>query len=255
MQTEIANMRETKAEASLSVVLLCFNDAATIGNCVQQAFEVLGPAAKDLEVIVVEDGSSDQSKQVLRSLTGPYPSLKVVYHSRNMGYGASLADGILAATKKYVLCVDGDSQFDLKDAANLFDIADGRYQIVSGCRTPRADPWYRCAAGWIFNQLVHLVFTLPVKDVDCGFKLLHRAAAQRMFPTRSNLLVWVEALIKAKGLGYRCADIVVHHRPRSTGRSTVFRLSGILQIMCELVLVGLRFKVFNAISRPAAVKD
>ena len=260
MQSEIAHsvlpsMEKVKAEASLSIVLLCFNDAATIGGCVLQAFEVLSSVARELEVIVVEDGSRDESKEVLRSLVGQYPSLKVVYHPRNMGYGASLADGVLAATKEFVLCVDGDSQFDLRDAAGLFNIAGGNYEIVSGCRSPRADPWYRCATGWIYNRLVQLVFTLPVKDVDCGFKLLHRDAALRLFPTGSNLLVWVEALIKAKSLGYRCTDIVVRHRPRFSGQSTVFRLSGIVRMICELVLVGLRFKLFNATSRPAAVKD
>jgi len=238
-------IHEGKTDGGLSVVFLCFNDAPTIASCVEQAFVVLQSAVKEVEVIVVEDGSRDHSKKVLYALAQKYPALTVIYHARNMGYGASLADGVMAATKEFVLCVDGDNQFDLNDAPVLFRIAERSYEIVSGCRIPRADPWYRCAAGWLFNRAVQIIFALPVKDVDCGFKLLNRDAARQLFPTRSNLLVWVEALIKAKARGYRCADTIVHHRPRLSGQSTVFRFSGIAQILYELISVGLRFKRLN----------
>lgn len=246
MQTEIATVPTQRGDASLSVVFLCFNDAATIGGCVREAFEVLGPVAEDLEVIVVEDGSRDHSREILGELMGRYPGLKVIHHPHNLGYGKSLADGILSAVNKFVLCVDGDNQFDLRDATQLLLLADGCYEIISGCRSPRADPWYRCASGWMYNRVVQLIFALPVQDVDCGFKLIHRASAGHIFPTKSNLVVWVEALIKAKKRRYRCANMVVRHRPRASGQSTVFNVTGILRVLWELVAVGFRFKLLYA---------
>ena len=231
-------MHETTRK-SLSVVLLCYNDASTIGDCVHRAFEFLEPVTSELQVIVVEDGSKDDSRQVLEQLTAQYSRLQVAVHSSNQGYGPSLGEGIRAARNQYVLCVDGDNQFDFRDAVRLLELADGRYEIISGCRRPRADPWYRRVLGWIYNQAIRFFFSLPVQDVDCGFKLLDRRSAEYLFPLRSNIAAWVEAMIKAKKYKYRCGNILVHHRPRQSGRSTVFNWSGVTRLAWEVVSLGI----------------
>jgi len=232
--------KNISAKKSLSVVLLCYNDAATIGDCIAQAFEFLSPFTSELEIIVVEDGSKDASREVLEGLMVEDSRLHVIMHDRNQGYGRSLGEGIRAAHNQYVLCVDGDNQFDFTDAGCLLELADGRYDIVSGCRQPRADPWYRCMLGWVYNQVVRAVFWLPVKDVDCGFKLLDRRSAEYLFPLRSNVAVWVEAMVKAKRYNYRFANILVHHRPRQSGRSTVFNWSGVTRLALEVISLGIR---------------
>jgi glycosyltransferase involved in cell wall biosynthesis len=242
MHTEVKP--ESQAKRELSVVLLCYNDAATIGHCVESAVHLLQPRTSALQVIVVEDGSSDNSREVLESMAERYSNLEILFHQRNQGYGRSLTEGIRAARNQYILCVDGDSQFDFKDALRLLELAGGPYHIISGCRSPRADPWYRRTLGWIHNRGVRTVFGLPVLDVDCGFKLLERRSAQSLFPVQSNFAVWVEVMAKAKKHKYRCANLVVHHRPRMSGKSTVFNFRGVALMAWEIV--SLRFALWNA---------
>jgi glycosyltransferase involved in cell wall biosynthesis len=240
MHTEIEPVQADAGKKNLSVVLLCYNDEGTIGACVESAFELLAPITSTLQIIVVEDGSRDDSREVLNRLMEAYPTLEVLVHERNQGYGRSLTEGIRAALNQYVLCVDGDNQFDFKDAAKLLELADGRYEIISGCRRPRADPWYRRILGWIHNRSVRMVFDLPVQDVDCGFKLLDRRSALSLFPIRSNLAVWVEVMANAKRNKYRCANLVIHHRPRKSGKSTVFNFRSMMRMAWEIASLGAR---------------
>ena len=246
MRTEM-NTTEPPAAGtrSLSVVLLCFNDGAIIDHCIEQAYSILGPVTRDLQVIVIEDGSSDNSRLVLQELMARFPALEVIYHERNLGYGRSLSDGVHAARNQYVLCSDGDNQFDFKDALRLLEFADGRYEIISGWRRPRADPWYRCVLGWLYNRTVRLMFGLQLQDVDCGFKLLNRRAARLLFPVNSNLAVWVEAMAKAERYEYRSANLKVHHRPRQNGQSTVFHFSGLVRFFGEIIALCVRFKLLR----------
>lgn len=230
-------------KTSLSVVLLCFNDAEVIGHCVAQAFAILEPLTSDLQVIVVEDGSHDHSRSVLLRLKTLHPRLEVIFHPRNRGYGRSLAEGIQAARNEYVLCSDGDNQFDFNDAARFLDVADGRAEIISGVRRPRADRWYRRALGCLCNTGVRAIFSLQAADVDCGFKLMNRQAAQSLFPLRSNMAVWIEAMAKAERHKYRCINMAVHHRPRESGQSTVFNPAGITRLLWEILSLIARFKL------------
>lgn len=250
MHTEIKSVQVDPGKKNLSVVLLCYNDAATIGECVECAFGLLTPVTSGLQIIVVEDGSSDNSREVLNQLRERYNNLEVLVHERNQGYGRSLTEGIRHARNQYVLCVDGDNQFDFKDAIQLLELADGRYEVISGCRRPRADPWYRRMLGWIHNLGVRIIFGLPVKDVDCGFKLLDRRSAQALFPIKSNLAAWVEVMINAQRNRYRCANLVVHHRPRMSGKSTVFNFRSMTRMAWEIISLGVRSGMLK-ISGPA----
>ena len=226
----------------ISVVILCFNEAAGISNCVQGAFNVLSPITSALEVIVVDDGSSDNSREILDSLRPLYPRMKVVLHRRNMGYGRTLATGVQAATNHYVLCVDGDNQFVFGDAQKLLALAD-RCDMVSGCRTPRADPWYRRLLGTVYNVTIRSLFRLEISDIDCGFKLIETAAARKLFPTRSNFAAWAEVAIKAKRLGLRCGNVIVSHQARQAGKSAVFNVRKVATLLREVASITVRFKL------------
>jgi glycosyltransferase involved in cell wall biosynthesis len=225
---------------SVSVVILCFNEADAIGDCVQQAFSVLTRITSGLEVIVVDDGSSDNSREILESLKPIHSELKVIPNSRNMGYGCSLATGIAAASNAYVLCVDGDNQFSFDDAQKLLALTHC-CDVVSGCRTPRADPWYRRLAGRLYNQSIRWVFDLEISDIDCGFKLIETTVARQLFPTKSNFAAWAEVAIKAKNLGLRCGSVVVRHRARQAGKSAVFNPRSIATLLREVASMTLRF--------------
>src|SRR3989344_7807696 len=102
-------MRKTD---SISVFFPCYNDERTIGKLVKTAFKILPQLSKNYEVIVIDDYSRDGSKEILLSLQKKYPKLKLIFHSKNLGYGGALRSGFKNSTKKLIFYTDGDGQYD-----------------------------------------------------------------------------------------------------------------------------------------------
>ena len=221
-------------DANVSVVYLCYNDAGSIAHCVTQCIKELSPSVRQLEIIVVEDGSTDGSNSILRDLQMQHRCLDVIWHERNQGYGASLSDGILRARNEFILCSDGDGQFKIEDFYRLFDdMADG-VDIVGGSRSPRADESYRRLFGNVFNAIVRSLLAPDLDDVDCGFKLFRASSIKRLLPVKSRMAVWVEIMHSARKRAYKCKSVPVRHLPRCVGRSTAFTWSNIVILVSEL---------------------
>ena len=116
--------------SSVSAMFPCYNDAATIGGLVDDVHTALAPLADDLEVIVVNDGSADGSREVLDGLATTRPWLRVVHHERNRGYGGALLSGFAAARNEWIFYTDGDAQYDASEAAALVPLATDDVDIV-----------------------------------------------------------------------------------------------------------------------------
>jgi glycosyltransferase involved in cell wall biosynthesis len=127
-----------------------------------------------LEIIVVDDGSSDATAAICDKLKARYPELEVIGHGQNRGYGAALKSGIMAAKHELIFFSDSDRQFDLHELQQLIRWAED-YDTVAGYRAKRRDPLHRRinALGW--NVLVRLVLGIKIRDIDCAFKLFRRA--------------------------------------------------------------------------------
>jgi len=111
---------------SLSIFFPCYNDAGTIGSLVISAYEVAKSLTYDFEVIVIDDGSEDNSKDVLDSLLQIYNDLKIVYHETNQGYGSVLKSGFKNSSKDFIFYTDGDGQYDEYEFFNLYNINEAR---------------------------------------------------------------------------------------------------------------------------------
>src|SRR5262249_15997000 len=136
--------------------------------------QVLPSVSHCYEVVIVNDGSSDQTGQIADRLSASLPGVKVVHHLTNQGYGAAVISGIGAATQPYVLLCDGDGQFDPNDVRLLAGRIDD-YDVVVGRRKRRADNFVRRLNGKSWTLLMRLLFRLKISDIDCGFKLFRRS--------------------------------------------------------------------------------
>src|SRR5262249_7750288 len=127
-------------------------------------------AAGEFEIVVVDDGSTDGTGELARSVAARDPRVRVIAHERNRGYGAALRTGIAAARMPWLLLTDADLQFDLTQLTELIPLTRD-YALILVRRTPRRDPLYRRVYGHTWNWLVRRALELPVRDVDCAFKL------------------------------------------------------------------------------------
>ena len=228
---------------SLSIFFPCYNDAGTIASMVSGADEVTREATDDYEIIVVDDGSTDSSREILRGLARHYDRLRLVFHERNAGYGAALRSGFAAATKDYVFYTDGDAQYDVFELRKLLPVLQDGVDVVNGYKIKRSDPWYRVVIGSAYCELMRLLFRFGVRDVDCDFRLIRRSALESIELEHDSGVICLELVKKLELAGYRFVDFPVHHYHRTRGRSQFFntgRLArtgvGILRLWWQLMV-------------------
>ena len=225
---------------TVSAVFPCYNDATTIGKLVDDVHTALDPLTEALEVIVVDDGSTDRSGEVLAALKHGRPWLRVVTHDRNRGYGAALISGFGAARHEWIFYTDGDGQYDAAEAALLLPLATDRIDVVQGYKIGRADSWYRKVIGRSYHHVVKMLFRLPGRDTDCDFRLFRRRLVVDTPLTSTSGVVCVEMMRSFDRSGARFIEVPVHHYARQTGRSEFFRLASITRSALQLMTLWWR---------------
>jgi glycosyltransferase involved in cell wall biosynthesis len=228
-------------DGSLSVVIPAHNESANIGRVIGACGKTLPRLAADWRLLLVDDGSADDTQDVARAALGTDRNrLRVLRHDHKMGYGITVADGLRAADADYVAFMDGDGQFDIEDLLMLAAQLD-RADLVTGWRQHRADPRYRLFIAGVFNGLVRLLYRIRVHDIDCGLKLMRRSVLDAASPllARSALLN-TELYFKTLRNGFRIVQVPVTHHPRVAGVRSGARFIPILRAVRDLVWLRLR---------------
>lgn len=219
---------------SISVFFPCYNEQDNVEQTVEKALAVLEEIGADFELIIVDDGSSDDTPQIADRLASENPAVKVVHHPTNLGYGAALQSGFKAATKPLVFYTDGDGQFDIAEMPELLRLTD-RYDIVSCYRLDRKDSFIRKLNGFCWTKLVCLLFGFRLRDIDCAFKLFKTEIFRNIKMQSTGALIDAEILARAARKGYRITQKGVHHFPRTAGEQTGANFRVILRAFKELL--------------------
>jgi glycosyltransferase involved in cell wall biosynthesis len=204
----------------LSVVMPAYNEEAILPSSLAEAFQSLDAIAKTWELIVVDDGSTDQTATILRELCVNEPRLRVLTQPTNLGYSAALIRGFAACQYEALFYTDADAQFDLHEIALAYPLLSNA-EMVAGWRRRRRDPWIRRFASAVFNRLQQVVLGARAKDVDCAFKLFRRSFFQRVQLSSQGFLIDAEIYARAAQVGLRVVQLPVTHRARTAGRSSV----------------------------------
>lgn len=221
---------------SISVFFPAYNDAASLPSLVPKAFRTLETLSKDFEVIVVNDGSSDATAEVLERLRQELgPRLRVVTHQENRGYGGALRSGFAAAAKEWVFYTDGDSQYDVTELSTLVSRLGPETGLVNGFKLKRSDPLHRIWIGTIYNQFARILFGIRLRDIDCDFRLIRRSLLEDVHLTSTSGTICVELVRKLEQSGCEVQETGVHHYPRLYGRSQFFRWKSLLVTLRQLI--------------------
>jgi dolichol-phosphate mannosyltransferase len=204
-----------------TLVLPCYNEADSLARALASCDSLRTNLTDwDLEVVFVNDGSTDSTADLLAEETSDRAWMRVITHPVNRGYGAALRSGFDAARGVVVGYSDADNQFDLlefADALPLMESAD----LVAGFRVYRFDPLARLVVSWCYNRLVSILFRVPVRDVDCSFKLMRRDKLDRLVLMCDDFFIDTEIVARARKWNWRISEVGVRHYPRTAGQTTV----------------------------------
>lgn len=232
-------------EVSISVIFPCYNDSGTIGELVMQSDELLRNLKLSHEIIVVDDCSTDSSYSTLANIKGRIPSLKIIRHSTNKGYGGALRSGFSNAAGYLIFYTDGDGQYDISELPILLAAMTDDTDFVNGIKIQRSDPWYREAIGIGYNRLVRFIFGLTLFDTDCDYRLIRKRVLESIVLTCDSGAICVELAKKIQSAGANIRQVSVHHYPRRYGRSQFFRPMNLVKTFMELGALWMRIVLWK----------
>ena len=231
---------------SLSVFFPAYNDAPSLPGLIAKTFAVLRENVADYEVIVVNDGSYDNTAAVLEALRSQHePYMRVVTHEQNRGYGGALRTGFASATREFVFYTDGDGQYDVSELPRLLQLVKPHTGLVNGYKLERHDPAHRIWIGSVYNFCARLLFRIRIRDIDCDYRLIRRKLLNQIHLTSTSGTICVELVRKLEISGCGVAEVGVHHYPRIHGRSQFFRLRSLAKTLVELIGLWLRVVVLK----------
>ncbi|HEY7452253.1 MAG TPA: glycosyltransferase family 2 protein [Candidatus Limnocylindria bacterium] len=235
----------TGARPALTFFFPAYNEEANIERTVAVALEAIGPLVGSLEVLAIDDGSTDRTPELADALAAADPRVRVV-HQANRGYGGALKAGFANARGELIAFSDGDLQFDLAELKRLLDrMADGSRPVdaVIGWRIKRRDPFHRLVIAKTYNLIVSVLFGLRVRDIDCAMKLFRRQVFEGIRLDAEGPFLSAELLIKLNARGVRMDQVGVTHYPRTAGQNTGASFRKILRTFGDIF--RLRWKLWT----------
>ncbi len=218
---------------SISVVLPAHNEAENIRTTVENCVAYLEQNVLDYEVVVVNDGSFDDTQKIVDELQSTNSKVVLINHPVNKGYGSALRSGFDKASCEYIFFMDSDGQFDINDLDRLIPLV-GAKDVVIGYREDRADSFLRLLNAWLYGLYIYLAFGLKVRDMDCAFKIFPTKAYHDIRPIKSGgALFSAEFLIKLQRKGFKLREVPVRHFPRQFGTQSGADIKVILRMFKE----------------------
>jgi len=219
---------------SLSVVIPVYNEEENIPELYRELKEVLEKLPYRYEIIFVDDGSTDRTYEILQKLAEEDPHVKVIRFRRNYGQTAAMYAGFQYAEGDVVVTMDGDLQNDPRDIPRLLEKIEEGYDIVSGWRKNRKDPFLsRILPSKIANWIISKVTGVKLHDYGCTLKAYRKEVAKN-FRLYGDMHRFLPAV--AKSFGAKITEIVVNHRPRKYGRSK-YGIGRTVRVILDIFLV------------------
>ena len=204
---------------SISVFFPAHNEQDNIGALTEKTVQVLTPLVDDFEILIINDGSKDKTREIADQLSEKYPQVRAIHHEINRGYGGAVKTGIASCTKDWIFFTDGDGQFDIAEIALLVEHAEDNDAVV-GFRMDRQDPFHRKVFAFCWGTLIKSLFGFKVKDLDCAFKLFRRKFFDGVELKAEGAVITVEIFSILAKHKAKIHQIGVHHYPRRAGQQT-----------------------------------
>ena len=206
---------------SISFFCPAYFDEKNLPILIPKAYKVLKENTSRFEILIVEDGSPDNTDKIADKLAKKYaPYVKVIHHKKNLGYGAALKTGYTFANKyDFVLYTDGDNQYNIEELTKFLPYLRNKDAVI-GFRTKRSLKFSRQIQTRVFNWLIRVLFRIKLKDINCAMKIIRRKALKNIELTSDSGFIDAELLIKLYKEKYSIKEVEVNHFPRMFGKAS-----------------------------------
>lgn len=222
----------------LSVFIPAYNEEENIGKTLISVVGTLKKIAQKWEVVVIDDGSTDETAGIVRKMMGKEKRIRMITHKSNDGYGAALQSGFYGVKYQWIAYTDADRQFNFSDIEKFIEKQhETEADLVIGCYQDRKVSLFRIWGSKLYGWLSYLLFGVKLKDTDCAFKLINKKVIEQIsrLKGRNGPSLCNELLIKAKAKNLKTVQIPIRHFARQKGKSKGVRLAVIIGGFIDLL--------------------
>jgi glycosyltransferase involved in cell wall biosynthesis len=224
---------EEKKKMEFSVVVPVYNEEENLPVLIPQLMEVLGGLGKSYELIFVDDGSSDRSREIIKEMATRHQRIRLLGFKRNCGETAAGAAGLKEARGKVVITIDADLQNDPEDIPRMLEYLKD-YDMVTGWRQKRDDPWIKLVSSRIANAVRNRLSGETIRDSGCTFRVYKRECLQNL-KLYKGMHRFMPTLVKMEG--FRVIEIPIAHHPRKFGASKYTTWNRMWRAFADLLVV------------------
>lgn len=227
----------------VSLFFPVYNDQHTVRELALSAREMLQRCTSKFEIIIINDGSPDQSGEIADLLSAEFPTdIKVIHHATNLGYGASLKTGIAATRYEWICMIDGDNEYDVLDLEKMLNLRTF-YLLVIAFRYKKLYSTKRIFISFVYNLVLRFLFRTRFRDVSTGIRLINRAILGDIAITSNSPFVGAELAIKANLRGYPIGELGIQTFPRTFGTGSAVTFQNIIRTIKDMLRV--RREIFS----------
>jgi len=205
----------------VSVVIPAYNEEGNIKRLLKDIFLIFKKNRYKGEIIVVDDGSDDDTFSICDDLRNQIPNLRVVKHTKRQGKSGAIQSGVKMAKNEFIIMIDADYQYDPRDIPQIIKKFEEGYEFVTGRRVKRKDSIPRLFLSSLFNTINRILFGIKVHDINCGLKGFSKSLFKRVKLEFPKWFMDTELIAKLYAARIPVAEVAITHHPREYGHSKI----------------------------------
>tara|TARA_B110000211_G_scaffold34932_1_gene35162 strand:- start:4341 stop:5048 length:708 start_codon:yes stop_codon:yes gene_type:complete len=229
---------------SISIMFPVFKDSRTIKKMINESLQVLKKFSKKYEIVIVDDGCPENTGNIAKELTKSIGNVRVIFHKKNLGYGAALKTGLKNCKYSWIFQLDGDAEYSVKDLTKLIK-ASKNFDLVITYRHRKKYKTSRIFISWVYNVLLRLLFGTKFLDISTGSRFIKLKLIKKIKLNSNSAFLGAELAIKAKFQGFRINETGIHTYPRKFGSGSSVSFKNIILTIKDMVLLFLKIKLLT----------
>ncbi|MFN3966792.1 MAG: glycosyltransferase family 2 protein [Endomicrobiia bacterium] len=219
---------------SISISIPVYNNEKTILDLIKESKNILSELTDDYEIVIINDGSSDGTKQIIEKIAIEDHNIKIYNHFRNEGFGKTIKEVFTLPTKDLIFFIPGDGQISPQELKKLYPYWSD-YEYILGLRKKRRDTLLRKIYSFLYNCLISIIGATRVHDVN-SVALLKKNALQNISLNSRSAFIHAEIYLKLLKNGYKIKEVEIEHKPRKIGKSGATKIKVIFFTIYDLFL-------------------
>ena len=227
---------------SISIIFPLYKDKNTVREMIMKSNRLLKKLKVKSEIIIVDDGCPQKSGYYAKEISKKIKNLKVIFHKKNMGYGAAIKTGLKNCNNEWIFQTDGDAEYDVNDLRKLLKKSK-QSDLVVTYRLKKKYKTSRIIISWVYNVILRLLFHTPFRDISTGSRLIKKSLLKKINLISNSPFLGAELAIKSKYKGFKVSEVGIHTYPRTFGTGSSVSFKNILLTIKEMLELFVKIKI------------